>query len=478
MRKLQFKIKFLSVVPVLLPAIILMTGCKKEQASVSGATDGSSQGSTTEIEDDQPVDTVGKSEGKVSDTDSKTETQQKDEAANQPSSKASTSAKNANQSTKVSGPAPTPKEPVSNKGVNGNIIIEDYTYDDSGLKNLKKALAQASFRPVRIAVLGDSYIEGDIFTMNLRESLQKQYGGAGVGYVPAYSHVAGFRQTVSHTASGWTEHDIRKKMSDDMKTLPGEYYTSGGQGKSTYKGVSSLSNLDKWDQSMVLAMAPKGGKVTLGTDSGTSTFDVPAGDSVHALKVPGNTTKFTVDATNGVDVLGVYLDNATGISLDNMSIRGYAGLKHSSLSVERAAQLRPYADYSLIIFEYGINALEANRKDYSGYKKQWKQTIEKLKECYPAADIIVMGIGDRAMKSGGQVKSIATSQNMVDALRDVARETGVLFWDTRAAMGGENAAIEWHQRKLINGDYIHLNAKGGKELSDLFFNALTNSLNK
>lgn len=460
MGSLHLNIKFLSIQAFLLPALMVVSGCKNEKTSESTSK---SEVTAAGIASDTTAETTDAD--KVSFDTVKTETTKTETTA-----KVSTTQKS---TTVIEG---TPKEPVANLGVNGDIIIEDYTFDDSGLKNFRNALTMANFRPVRIAVLGDSYIEGDIFTMNLRETLQNKYGGSGVGYVPAFSHVAGFRQSVKHNASGWTEHDIRKKVDESMKILPGEYYTSDGQGKSSYSGVSSLSHLDKWNQSMVLAIAPKGGSVTITTDSDTTTFDVPADDKVHALKVQGNTTKASVSASKGVDVLGVFLDNATGVALDNMSIRGYAGLKHSSLSVDRATQMRPHADYNLIIFEYGINALEENRKDYSGYKKQWKQTIAKLKECYPNADVIMMGIGDRAIKKGGQVKSMPTSQNMVDALRDVARETGVLFWDTRAAMGGENAAINWREKKLINPDYIHLNAKGGKELSDLFVNALMQAL--
>ena len=36
---------------------------------------------------------------------------------------------------------------------------------------------------VRIAVFGDSFIEADIFTADLREMLQKRFGGCGVGFV-------------------------------------------------------------------------------------------------------------------------------------------------------------------------------------------------------------------------------------------------------------------------------------------------------
>ena len=47
-------------------------------------------------------------------------------------------------------------------------------------------------RPVRIAYFGDSFIEADILTGDLREMLQKRFGGCGVGYVPITTKISRF----------------------------------------------------------------------------------------------------------------------------------------------------------------------------------------------------------------------------------------------------------------------------------------------
>ena len=69
----------------------------------------------------------------------------------------------------------------------GMVCIEDYS--DSTMRGMSRfydALAQraSSRRPVRIAYFGDSFIEGDILTADLRAMLQSRFGGCGVGYVP------------------------------------------------------------------------------------------------------------------------------------------------------------------------------------------------------------------------------------------------------------------------------------------------------
>lgn len=364
-----------------------------------------------------------------------------------------------------------PKEVINNR-IDGNIIIEDYTTSNLGPRNLKNALA--SGRSARIAVIGDSYIEGDILTADIRRLLQDTYGGSGVGYMPASSNLTGFRQTVRQTCSGWTAHEIRDKgVKDSMKSLSGQYFTAGSGAKSTYKGTSAYPHLSSWDKTTVLAIAPNGGEITVGSETKT----LEPSSEVQSLVLNGNVSSVEVKASQGIEVLGVYLDGNSGILVDNMSLRGNSGITHRNISIELADQMSKFIDYDMIVIEYGINALSSKQKDYSGYKTLMKKTIGRLRQAYPRADILLLGIGDRGQKFGTEVKSVPTSSNMVDAQRDAAREMGILFWDTRAAMGGEGSSIEWRKKGLINPDYIHLNQKGGKALGELFVDALKKSLN-
>jgi lysophospholipase L1-like esterase len=178
----------------------------------------------------------------------------------------------------------------------------------------------------------------------------------------------------------------------------------------------------------------------------------------------------------GLTSLGIYLNNASGVVLDNMSMRGNSGISHRNIDEQLAAQMRKFIDYDLIILEYGINALSSQQTDYTAYGKIMQQVINKVRKCYPNADILLMGIGDRGQKLGGEVQSLPTSQAMVDAQRNAAIACGCLFWDTREAMGGKNAVLSWRERGLINADYIHLNAKGGAALSTEFIKSFKHAM--
>lgn len=375
-------------------------------------------------------------------------------------------------------PAPLPDDFTAPRAADGTVLIEDYSPDGSALATLRSALAGSGSRAVRIAVTGDSYIEGDIFTQDVRSLLQERYGGRGVGYMAAHSNFPGFRQSVRQTSQGWEERDMRHIGSDRVKPLSGVYYTASPGATVTYKGSHRPARADSWSRSTVMVIAPTAGDITLTTDSGSVTHSLVASPDVQTVSTDAPTSRLTVSTgIAGLKMLGAWLETPSGIVLDCMSMRGNSGITHRNINADLAAEMRHTVDYDLIVMEYGINALSSAQRDYSAYAAAMVEAVHTVKAQYPGAVILLMGIGDRGQKQGSEVHSLATAPAMVKAQRDVARRAGVLFWDTREAMGGADASVDWHRRKLVNADYIHLNHKGGAELARIFVNSLHSSLN-
>ena len=62
------------------------------------------------------------------------------------------------------------------------VAIEDFGGEVPAMEHFYRTMLEKDRRrPVRIAVLGDSFIEGDIVTADVRERMQDLYGGCGVG---------------------------------------------------------------------------------------------------------------------------------------------------------------------------------------------------------------------------------------------------------------------------------------------------------
>lgn len=359
--------------------------------------------------------------------------------------------------------------------VGNTVAIEDYSPSLSGASALKRALAGGIGRPARIAFIGDSFIEADIFCQNVRALLQDIYGGSGVGYVGMYSEFPGFRQSVSQSGSGWTEKNIMHAASSDtLRFLSGQYYIGTSGATATFKGTKQSSHTSSWDVSRFVFIAPSGGNITLSGSSGAVTMSVEPSDSVQSVVLPGTTSSLSVSCDiSGLVGLGVYLDASSGVAVDCMSLRGNSGVGHRKTSPALAAQLVACGlGYDMIVLEYGLNVLSGEQTNYESYGRAMTQTVRRLRACYPGADIMILGIGDRGCKLGTDIVSMPTCGRMTEAQRSVARKTGVMFWDMRAAMGGENAVVDWRRRNLVNADFVHINHAGGKELAKEFVDAL------
>ena len=356
------------------------------------------------------------------------------------------------------------------------VILEDYTTDQVGLVQLKNALEKGGM--ARIAVVGDSYIEGDIFTQDLRELMQSAYGGEGVGYVSMHSDFPGFRRSVKQGGSGWKTFMANKKADAHYLDLSEQYAIPTGQAKSTYEGTKAFSHTGQWSRSRFMFIAPENSIISVKTgDLEWEERNIAASDSVQCIEIAGTTSRFELKTSSPKLIgLGVWLDGESGVSLDCMSSRGFSGITLTKISPTLCREMAAEIDYNLIILEFGINAMSSTQKDYSIYSNRMVEVINHVRKCYPRADILVMGVGDRGEKRGGVVKSMATAPAMISAQRDAARRAHCLFWDTREAMGGEDAVVEWCNAGLINKDYIHMTHKGGARLADALYKAIRHSL--
>ena len=176
--------------------------------------------------------------------------------------------------TLVNNPVRT-KTIIASKAVNKNIFIKDYTtstglvnasgeqYSLSGFLQKLVELKKKKRRKIRIAYFGDSMIEGDLITEDLRKQLQDIFGGSGVGFVPVTSVVAGFRITVTHTFSdNWT--DVNFKSDDKSGAnlfISGHSFFGGQNNWVDYKAVNH-PHLNNFSDISVLYGMPATGKTS------------------------------------------------------------------------------------------------------------------------------------------------------------------------------------------------------------------------
>lgn len=347
--------------------------------------------------------------------------------------------------------------------------LMDYSEGQSVLRRLRAALREGRSRSVRIAFVGDSFIEGDILVAPFRQALQQRYGGKGVGYVPLTSPVARFRQSIQQRFEGaWRQTLASKSNSRTLFTLSETFATATASASTSYK----LTNADRVTLHYVSDTIPVA--ITYGINGGERQHvELPASHGALAeYTFPHSAVKQFELATGGGDgtrFYGVCFDGMTGISVDNYSLRGSSGTKLTAVSSALTAQLSRFRPYDLIILSYGLNVLSPkdNNDSYEWYYDAMAKSIEHIQQLYPHATILLMSLSDRATLHEGEIHPLNGVTRVLRIQHRLAQRYGLLFWNTHEAMASLGGIKGFVDKGWAAKDYTHISMAGGTQLAKL-----------
>lgn len=337
-----------------------------------------------------------------------------------------------------------------------------------------KQLQEGKNVKIRIAYFGDSMIEGDLLTQTLRKYLQQTYGGFGVGFLPLTSSVAGFRQTATVPKSGWNDINFKTKGATNMY-FSGHYYTGAGTGKYTDNTLARDTMSTPIQKSLLYGKATAPSEVNVGgrtitlSQSNLVNRQVLENNSSHQIQISTH--------ASSVPYYGVSFESESGIILDNFSFRGITGVELNKLNVDFLKAIQAANHYDLIVFQYGVNLLfRPKDTDYSYYAKLMTPVLEKFKESFPDADVLMVSSADRAFRYEGEYKTAIGLPNLIETQAKLAFDNGFAFYNQFQSMGGENSIVKWANEKpaLANKDYVHPNSKGADVLAEKLFHAIQN----
>lgn len=362
----------------------------------------------------------------------------------------------------------------------GVVCVEDYSaWKEHGMHQFYKALSERKTlgRPVRIAYFGDSFIEGDILTADLRQLLQKRFGGCGVGFVDTDSPFTKLRASVRHTAAGWVEHNVLKKEGLDMASLGvSQRYAQGGAGAyAEYGGVKDYACLDSFEVATLFlkgAGAPVAVRINNGQNLSFPTVCHGSLSTVTAKADGIRQVRFTL--RGNATCYGVALEGRGGVSVDNFSLRGSSGTTLGCVTEAHLKALGKVHPYDLIVLQFGLNVANKKQKDYKGYVKQMVRVLQHFKTCFPKAAILVVSIGDREDKTNGQLSTMPGVRELLAQQQAMAAEAGLPFWNLYDAMGGEGGIRRMAEATPPEAgkDYTHINRRGGKRVAKALYRAL------
>ena len=359
------------------------------------------------------------------------------------------------------------------------VQIVDYSPDCQMMAAFYHALAyEADTSTVRIAVLGDSFIEADIITADMREQLQITYGGRGVGFVPFSTPLSKYRGTVDHDHEGWTDYNLIKRKSvpeeyRDRFCISGMLSVPSEGAYSEYCGVDFRQRIAECGTASLLFVNRDNTLLDVSVNGAPTVRYAPqAGESLQRIAVEcgGDISSLEVDVTqaDGFIGYGVVLEDSVGVSVHNFSVRSNSGLALLGTSYDINSRLNDYMAYDMVILQYGLNAMSADVTNYTYYGRQLERIINYIKQCFPGSAIVVMSVGDRSTMENGHAVTMPAVKAMLRSQEAAARACGVGFWNTYEAMGGDNSMPKFVERKWAAKDYTHIGYPGGKYIAEQF----------
>ena len=321
-------------------------------------------------------------------------------------------------------------------------VVEDFSVGHIGLRRFFAALNGISTlgRPVRVAFLGDSFIEGDILTADFRERMQARFGGRGVGFVPVSSQVAQFRPTVRLRSKGWTTRSILSDRKPKYLLSCLLFDAANDAPTIAFETTDYMPHLKSVGTLKFLYTSNRATDLRWICNEGRDTFTarLPETDGVGQYVAKGSFAegKLAFTHAQGLQALGIALEDDRGVVVDNLNV-----------AVERT-------------------------KDYGFYRDRMVAIIKHIRTCFPGADVLLLGVSDRSKVVGGERHTMSAVKNLRRAQREAALEAGVAFWDVYEAMGGEDGMVNYVKRNWAAKDYTHLSFQGGRELANALYDAI------
>lgn len=340
---------------------------------------------------------------------------------------------------------------------------------------LFEAFDRAAFEMVRVVHYGDSQIEEDRVSNTIRAFLQEKWGGGGAGLIPLREKY--YSLSVSETAT----------------VEPTRYLVFGpAESRAGHRRYGPAGQIYHIDTVVTMSVFPLKSnqypsryfnRVTVIADGSRPLYAAVKSDrrsvasegrALHHISfaVPDSSTRVSVTLSGNTDIYGILLDSDTGISLDNVAMKGCSGTVFTNID---SAQLKDYYDNEnvrLIILQYGGNTVPylKDEKGISNYRKSIEKQINYLRGLAPEATFVFIGPSDMSTNIQGKMKTYPHLPMIVDSLRAAATSAGAVFWDMYGAMGGEGSMDKWvHSTPALAGrDYVHFTPLGAEKMGEIF----------
>jgi lysophospholipase L1-like esterase len=340
------------------------------------------------------------------------------------------------------------------------VAVDSTTDSRVFLSAFYASLAESDERAVRVLHYGDSQIEEDRMSQQIREALQNKYGGSGAGLMP-------LAQTIP-------SRTVRQQLyMNDRFTMPSQgprrYLVYGPKRDQREDGLYGVmgqvavmnDSLVRGSEEVMAVCTPLDGRKRytrwqLFADESIS--DSIAGDTIW-LRGKGK-------------VYGLSQESETGIIVDNIPMRGCLGTVFTKMDSAQLATFYREQNVRLIIMQFGGNAIPSNKNPgtIQGIVKGLRQQVQLMRTLAPKASILFIGPSDMLTQTDGEWTTYPMVPYMDRLLRKMALEENIAYFSLYRWMGGAGSMVHWQEIGLAGTDGVHFTRAGARKAGNAVAN--------
>jgi lysophospholipase L1-like esterase len=410
--------------------------------------------------------------------------------------------------------------------------------DNGGLSGFFAALAQAesgTYPAGRVAIvqIGDSHTAADFFTSRLRQRLQAHFGDGGRGFMLPGRPFRYYGQRDAEYGSKGTWKLISGRKLDqgllEPLGLAGMRVRASSPSAEAYVGTCSHCKAGRRVSrfEVFYRPLPAGGRLEYRVDEEAwKSFTTQSGETrarpgtrarggaggpvagepamrlgYHEIPVPDGPHRLTVrPAGDGpVELYGIVSERqASGVVVDALGINGARAAHLFGWDFNYVGEQLAHRDPKLVIVAYGTNeAADGDKTDVSSVRRMLHEVVRRIQRGVPGASVLLLGPPDMARgepagcgeprrRRGArkrrrprnylpcQYRTPALLEEVVALQRQTARDQGVAFFDSLAAVGGKNSMDGLYRQSpaLAGRDRVHYTARGYEVWADRLFDEL------
>ena len=344
--------------------------------------------------------------------------------------------------------SPTPSIPPIPK-----VSVDSTTDSRIFLNAFYASIPECHERVVRVLHYGDSQIEEDRMTAQIRDALQSRYGGRGIGLMPLVQTIPTLTEKQQLFMNG-------RYVSPAQG--PRRYFVYGYKRDQRSDGLYGVmgqmaemnDSLVSGSEQMMAICTPQGKQARY------TRWQVFA-DTTIQYSFAGDTVRL---AGKG-NVYGLSQESETGMIVDNIPMRGCLGTVFTKIDSTQLADFYREQNVRLIIMQFGGNAIPTNRQPGTIQSIAYglREQVRYLRSCAPRASILFIGPSDMLTQTDGQWTTYPMVPYMDKLLRKMAMEENIAYFSLYRWMGGAGSMLRWQEVGLAGSDGVHFTRAGARK---------------